>query len=320
MPDEILNPNIYLNYIEPTEAGKYEVARNVYLVTLGALLWDMLSSLNEDWQLIRTSKPSPVLFAYFSTRLCALVTALLSVLVKTGPITNCGVLAFNVRVFWVVATASSSYLILKRVHAVFFQDRIVCHIFTFLWLATFGVSLVVLPGPLKDYYELANTKHCAVREMESYVSAAYVVPMIFDGIVFLAITYKIHVFHGTSKPRSWKTFVCNDALPRLSRAVLQGGQRYYLITTAFSVTRPFFDSLPTAAPVLSMTASRIPSMALTSVMACRVFRNLRHESLPEIETGVLTAMRFAQLAPVNVHLPKSGDEETASDDLEQVSS
>jgi len=311
MSDEVLNPNIYLNYLPPGAADKYEVSRNVYLAILGALLWDMLSSLPEDWRLIQTSKPLPVLFAYFSARICALVAALLSVLVKTGPITNCGVLSLNERVFWVLATASSSYLFLKRVHAVFLQDRIVCHIFTLLWLATFGASLVVLPGPLNDYSELANTKHCVAHEMKSYVSTAFVVPVIFDALVFLAITYKIHMIHGTSKPRSWKALVCGDALPRLSRAVLQGGQQYYLITTAFNLARPFLAFFPASNPVLKMTASTVPSMALTSVMACRLFRNLRLEPLRDI--GASNAMRSAQ--PVSVHLPKGGDGATASVDL-----
>ncbi|KAF9241319.1 hypothetical protein BU15DRAFT_73445 [Melanogaster broomeanus] len=222
MSDEILNPDIYLNYLQPASAGEYEAARNVYLATLGALLWDVLSSLPEDWRLIRTSKPTPVLFAYFSARICAVVVALLSVLVKTGPITHCGVLALNVRVFWVVATTSSSYLILKRVHAVFHQERIVCRIFTFFWLAAFGASLVVLLDPLKDYTEIANTKHCTVRQMKN-----------------------------THVPRDFKAkelegFFRGDALPRLSRAVLHGvDRRYYLITTAFNVARPFLGLLPT---------------------------------------------------------------------------
>ncbi|KAF9241318.1 hypothetical protein BU15DRAFT_73444 [Melanogaster broomeanus] len=335
MSDEILNPDIYLNYLQPVDANAYEVARNVYLVTLGALLWDILSSLPEDWQLIRTSKPTPVLFAYFSARICALVVALLSVFVKTGPVTNCGVIVLNVRVFWVVTTTASSYLFLKRVHAVFHQERIVCRIFTILWLAAFGATLVGLPTSLDAYSELANTKHCIARGLHSYESAAFIALVIFDGLVFLAITYKILVFHGTSEPRSWKAVFCGDALPRLSLAVLQGGQRYYMyifsltdyystpnfhdrITTAFNVTRPFLAFLPPASPVLRLASSAIPSVALTSAMACRVFRNLRLESSRETEVGVMAAVRFVQLGPVNVHLPKSGDGAAADVDLEQM--
>ncbi|KAF9241317.1 hypothetical protein BU15DRAFT_60944 [Melanogaster broomeanus] len=142
MSDEILNPNIYLNYLQPSDASAYEAARN-------ALLWDVLSSLPEDWQLIRTSKPTPVLFAYFSARICALVMALLSVFVKTGPVTNCGVLGVerprvlggNNHCILVSLSQTCPRRIPPR------QDRLSV-IFTILWLAAFGATLIGLPTPL----------------------------------------------------------------------------------------------------------------------------------------------------------------------------
>ncbi|KAF9229919.1 hypothetical protein BU15DRAFT_69640, partial [Melanogaster broomeanus] len=82
MSAEILNPNVYLNYLQFDVASDYEWSRNVDLATLGALIWDILSSLPEDWRIARTSKPTPVLFAYFSARILALVVVVLSVLAK----------------------------------------------------------------------------------------------------------------------------------------------------------------------------------------------------------------------------------------------
>ncbi|KAF9241309.1 hypothetical protein BU15DRAFT_60936 [Melanogaster broomeanus] len=242
MSAEILNPNVYLNYLQSDVASDYEWSRNVDLATLGvwtlfsprkdklidlvqALIWDILSSLPEDWRIARTSKPTPCCSPTF---LQALVVVVLSVLEKTGPITDCGVLMLTLYIFWVVTTAASSYLFLKRVHAVFLLDRIVCHLFTFLWLAAFGASLVVLPGALLDYYEIANTKHCINHRIKDYVAVAFLGPVIFDALVFLAITYKILMSHRASTPRTWKTFWCGEALPRFSRAVLHGGQQYYM--------------------------------------------------------------------------------------------
>ncbi|TFK36468.1 hypothetical protein BDQ12DRAFT_667878 [Crucibulum laeve] len=40
----ILNPNVYLNYLPPETANQFEVTRNIYLATVGALIWDMLAS------------------------------------------------------------------------------------------------------------------------------------------------------------------------------------------------------------------------------------------------------------------------------------
>ncbi|KAF9229339.1 hypothetical protein BS17DRAFT_17601 [Gyrodon lividus] len=274
-------------------------------------------ALPEDWRLIRTSKPTPVLFAYFSARISALALVLMATLEKTGPIKKCGVLVLILCLFWVVASAASSYLLLKRVHAVLFQNRTVCHLFTFLWLAGVGTSMTVLPGPLHDYYEIANTRHCINQKMKSYVSSAFMVPVFFDALVFLAVTYKILVFHPTAKPKGWKAFCCGEALPRLSRAILQGGQQYYLITTGVNLTRCVLAILPSVSPVLQLAYS-VPTVALTSTMACRVFRNLKLESLQETDVGVLTTIRFVDREPVNIHLPKSRDGASADVDLEQA--
>lgn len=115
-----------------------------------------------------------------------------------------------------------------RVHAVYLEERLVRHAFTVLWIAAVGASTVVLPGPLHDYYQIANTQHCINVKIKSYVSAGFIVPVVFDVLVFFAISYKILMFHRTTKPTIWKAFCFVEALPRISRAVLQGGQQYYM--------------------------------------------------------------------------------------------
>ncbi|KAF9241308.1 hypothetical protein BU15DRAFT_60935 [Melanogaster broomeanus] len=309
MPNEILNPVVYLNYLDPAVANEYEVSRN-------ALTWDILSSLPEDWKIARTSKPTPVLFAYFLARICALVVVLGGVLMMTGPVAQCEVLALNVIVVWVIASAASSYLFLKRVHAVFLQDRNVWLFFTFLWLTGFGTSFLSLADPLHEYYEFADTKHCISRKVEEYQSIAFIVPGLFDTLVFLAVTYKILMSHRVSTPRSWRAFWCGEALPRLSRAVLQGGQQYYMITAGINVTRAVVTLLPSASPVLQRALTP-PALAVTSVMACRVFRNLRLAALQQRQIGALDTMPFVHIgsASVNIHRPKSGDDATPDTDF-----
>lgn len=224
-------------------------------------------------------------------------------------------------IFWVFASGSSSYLFLKRVHAVFFQERFVRLTFTALWVAGIGASTLVLPGPLHDYYQIANTKHCINTRIKSYVSAAFIVPVLFDALVFFAISYKILMFHRTTKPLNWKTLCCADALPHLSRAILQGGQQYYMyalplrsssnyqesshrITTGVNVTRSILAILPNVSPVLQLSPS-VPAVALTSAMACRVYRNLKLEAMEKTEVGILTTIQFADRERVNAHLPKN---------------
>ncbi|KAF9231805.1 hypothetical protein BU15DRAFT_55708 [Melanogaster broomeanus] len=310
MSNEILNPVVYLNYLDPAVANEYEVSRNVRLATLGALTWDILSSLPEDWKIARTSKPTPVLFAYFLASENCSSYLLLSL---AGPVAQCEVLALNIIVVWMIASAASSYLFLKRVHAVFLQDRNVWLFFTFLWLTGFGTSFLSLADPLHEYYEFADTKHCISRRVEEYQSAAFIVPGLFDTLVFLAVTYKILMSHCVSTPKTWRAFWCGEALPRLSRAVLQGGQQYYMITAGINVTRAVVTLLPSASPVLQRALTP-PALAVTSVMACRVFRNLRLAALQQRQIGALPFVHIGS-ASVNIHRPKSGDDATPDTDF-----
>ncbi|KAN0100668.1 hypothetical protein V8E55_000652 [Tylopilus felleus] len=313
----ILNPNIYLNYLQPGIATQYEVTRDIFLATLGALLWDILSSLPDDWKLIRTTKPSTVLFAYFASRTCALAVVLISVLAKTGPVQNCGVMQLILALFWVFASGSSSYLFLKRVHAVFPQERLVRHTFTALWIVSVGASTVILPGSLHDYYQIADTKHCINVSTKSYVAAAFIVLSSFDALVHSAISYKILKFHRTKKLTGWKAVFCKaDALPHFSRAIFQGGQQYYAITNGFNITRYTVALSQNISPILQL-APLVPAVALTSAMACRVFRKLKLEALQKTEVANMTTIRFADRAPANVGLQKDTDFTSTEDRLDQ---
>lgn len=64
----ILNPDVYLNYLIPSIASQYELNRNMTLATLGALIWDILSSIPSDYRLMQMGRASVVLFAYFVAR------------------------------------------------------------------------------------------------------------------------------------------------------------------------------------------------------------------------------------------------------------
>lgn len=140
-----------------------------------------------------------------------------------GLVQNCHVMQMIICTFWVLASGSSPYLFLKHVHAIFPQERLTHHAFTVLWMAGVGTSVLVFPGTLNDYQQIANTKHCTNVKVKSYVSAAFIAPVVFDSFVFFAITHKILVSHRNKKPKNWKTCVCAESLPHVSRAILQGG-------------------------------------------------------------------------------------------------
>ena len=146
-----------------------------------------------------------------------------------GPVSNCTVIAVTLVILQVVTSAAASYLFLKRIHAVYYGSKVVRHIFTFLWLVGVGTSCVVVPGVLHgDHSEIADTKHCVRYSTWIDLAIAFSNPVLFDAVVYFAITYKILSTHQMEKKERWKGYFSSKTLPRFSRAVFMGGQQYYL--------------------------------------------------------------------------------------------
>ncbi|KAI6145346.1 hypothetical protein BKA82DRAFT_129866 [Pisolithus tinctorius] len=299
----ILNPDVYLNYLIPSIASQYELNRNMTLATLGALIWDILSSIPSDYRLMQMGRASVVLFAYFVARPASMVMVLLAILLFTGPVLHCGAVALGVATCQVVSSAAASYLFLKRVHAVYFGNKVLQHIFNFLWLVGVGTSCAVFAGVYYSSLEIADTKHCIRRRGSSALEIAFMDPVLFDTLVYFAITHKILITHTTRG--GWRAlFRGGRVLPHFSRAVLQGGQQYYLITIGITLTR-FALSLSPASPTLQVILSS-PAVSLTSVMACRVHRNLIIQSM---DNGGGSGMErkipgFSDTQVVDIPLPR----------------
>jgi len=135
-----------------------------------------------------------------------------------------------------------------------------------LWVGVYGVRGSHIPG----------NSHCTDSRTGRYVLAGAFGPIFFDTLVFLAISFKVARSSNTTQDArvSWDTLASGKALPRLSRAVLQGGQQYYLITAGSVAIIPgIILCLPSTSPLFrDMFVS--PEVALTASMACRVYRNI----------------------------------------------
>ncbi|KAI6126828.1 hypothetical protein F5141DRAFT_358866 [Pisolithus sp. B1] len=298
----IINPSVYLNYLSTEEAtslrsGKKYQPRNLrrtpYTCKFGAhdiadtshgkaLIWDILSSLPDERKLIQGGRGSTVLFAYFLARPSALAMVILTVLEQTGPVTNCRLIAIISAVFQIISSAAASYLFLRRVHAVYFGSKDVQYTFSFLWIVGICASGLLLYDAIHGYHEIANTKHCIRQQYWAALPIAFGIPVSFDCLVYCAIMHKILSTHRTGQKKGWKYYFCpSKGLPHFSRAVFEGGQQYYLITNGINWTRLSFSTNSTITPSYQVMLSAA-TVALTSAMACRVYRNLLIEALDEV--------------------------------------
>jgi hypothetical protein len=113
------------------------------------------------------------------------------------------------------------------VEAVYPNNNWVKRFFSVLWFINGGIEVTVVLGVRA--FHARDTLHCLDAQPDPYVIAGGLAPVVFDTLVFLAISYKMVATHSTLDAKvSWRTLISGKALPRLSRAILQGGQQYYL--------------------------------------------------------------------------------------------
>lgn len=77
---------------------------------------------------------------------------------------------------------------------------------------------------------IGTTQRCINTAVRGYASAPIVLNAVNDTLIFLAISFKIMSFSlvGTTWQARTRSFVEGKGLPGLSKALLQGGQLYYL--------------------------------------------------------------------------------------------
>lgn len=79
--------------------------------------------------------------------------------------------------------------------------------------------------------EIGPTRYCLSAGLASYTSAAVIIPVVNDTLVFLAISWRLMknaYVDQTNIKRQVRTMVLGDYMPAFSRGLLKDGQAYYL--------------------------------------------------------------------------------------------
>lgn len=137
----------------------------------------------------------------------------------------------GVTAMWVVCTASSSFLFLRRVQAVYADNKWIISAFVFLWMAHVGASFVVPFGSFVK--NLATTGYCINAGIKPYVSATGVTSLVFDASVLIAVSFRLareytRIEYNDTENTLRRVFFTGHALPVLSKSLLQSGQQYFM--------------------------------------------------------------------------------------------
>jgi len=152
-----------------------------------------------------------------------------------APIDNCVSIKYVQGIFFVTGGPATSLLFLFRVKAVYNHSRLVTGLSSLLVLGLTGSEYGLFFGISSCANYVADripyTRRCiAGVSNTTYVTIPIVMTAVFDTLVFLAISYRmvsVALSDNTWGARA-KSFFRGDGLHRLSKALLQSGQAYYL--------------------------------------------------------------------------------------------
>lgn len=142
-------------------------------------------------------------------------------------VAHCTAFEYCVTISWVITSAASAFLFFQRVKAVYNDQKLIHYLFGILLLANISTSFLVPIG--SHLGPLADTGYCINKGLKRYTAAAPIMRLVYDSFVFLAISFKIAMMQGVSgEVITWRRLFSRKSSSRLIRAILRGGQQYYL--------------------------------------------------------------------------------------------
>ncbi|EJD00308.1 uncharacterized protein FOMMEDRAFT_91359 [Fomitiporia mediterranea MF3/22] len=269
------NPETPLAFLPPDLASQLEVSRYIYVASLGAFIWDILSNVPSDYQLLFKHRIGIPTAVYFFSRITAFAYVVTNTVFQIGSVGNCQILQVTLAVCFTLAVSSTSLLFFFRIRAIFNQEKIVVVLFGFLWLCVFAGCMTV-PFAIAGTH-IGPTVFCINSAVKPYSSAGIIISAVNDTLVLIAISLRI-LYNSASIQDNVgariKAFWNGRSLPSLSRSILQGGQQYYLITVSGNILTMVMILAPSVAPVYRAMFT-IPNVTIENCMACKVLRDIK---------------------------------------------
>ncbi|KAJ7101658.1 hypothetical protein C8R44DRAFT_597240, partial [Mycena epipterygia] len=239
------------------------------------LLWDILNNLGSDYSILFKQKFQWTALVYVVCR--SVITVRSSLVYTATPVPDCsGVhLAFNI--FYSIGVSATALLFFFRVRAIYGGDRFITILFGLLWLAVLGSSTTVpISGTARN---VGNPSTCLIGHPKSYAGSPGVIITVHDTLVYLAISYRLvsnfsHLDGQQTRRAQLTALFSGSNLPAFSKSLFTDGQMYYMIAVILNIVTTLLVYMPGISAVYHSILV-IPNLVLTSIMACRVYRNTK---------------------------------------------
>ncbi|KZP07639.1 hypothetical protein FIBSPDRAFT_875303 [Athelia psychrophila] len=265
----VLLPNPYtpMAYLSPLEGQVHQVSAYVYFAAIGALAWDWLMSMPDEYRMLSTGRMTISKAVYICARVFTFAFCLCSVVFQVAPVTNCEALMHATTTLTVLSLNANNLLFFVRVRAVYGNSRRVSAFFGFLYMIVLSVSMYI-PFSLSAT-NIGPTQLCTEINVKPWASSSMFCNAAYDTLVFLAISYRIssQSVGGDGWRSRFRSFFYGDGAPRIVKDLLHNGQLCYFATIVLTITQ-----IVTALGTPYVVMLTIPTIALENAMTCRVHR------------------------------------------------
>jgi len=266
------------------------------VASTSAFVWDWVMSLEDEYRLLQGGLSLPIVI-YFLSRIGTLGFGITSVIFQAAPVSNCHVFQYIRGAFYILAQFSTSSLFFLRVRAVCSNSRVITSFFGFMLIVNSVLTASVLQGI--DGAQIGRTNICITTAIHTYASIPLVMYTVYDTLVFLVISWNL-VFQpivGETWSARMRCFITGDGLSWLSKGLLQSGQLYYMVSVVLNIFMCVLVLTPNIPEVYRLVLS-IPSVALPSIVACRVFRTIKLAFIEQqIATSFMVPISQLQFTP-----------------------
>ncbi|KZV76665.1 hypothetical protein PENSPDRAFT_680016 [Peniophora sp. CONT] len=262
---QMLNPGEPFVYLPPDLGRQLHYFQYVTSAITGMFAWELLRDLPNLYQFFVVNRPSLRAVAFHIAVFLHLL-AIFDLYIALG-------------ICWAVGSAFTALLFLLRVWDLYRNNFMVVGFFAFAWLCVIGGAMTVpiagrnqaASGHLLEHETFCITLGIAYP---AYTGSSVIIPAIHDILIFIVVTY--HLFPSYNVPehitwRKWSTlFFTSNSLPRLYEAMVQNGQKYYLLAVAahISILTTFFTP---SVPAPYRVMSTLVLLSFVNSMACRVY-------------------------------------------------
>ncbi|KAJ7723803.1 hypothetical protein B0H16DRAFT_1333874 [Mycena metata] len=255
------------------------ISAYVFAGSTAVFVWDILNNLRSEYSLLSRHRLNAATVVYFASRIASLVYHTVDTILRRSayPLQDCATAFTAFDAFFPIGVSGTASLFFFRVRAIFHGELLPTIIFGCLWLAVLASSIIttVAGGAIG----LGDPPVCVAAPR--YSSAALfalsgITITVFDTIVFFAISYRLirnFQVEQQTPGEQVKVFFSGANLPAVPKSLFMDGQLYYMIAVVVNIVTTLMTFVPVS-PVYHAFLV-IPNVTITSIMACRVYRNTK---------------------------------------------